>query len=466
MAKSDKLFSKLTGIKAALENSFEIENADFVTKQKTTQRFYPNEVQHLFGEYNELLPELKKLDSDLYGNLEPLEIDRKPIQKDWVHFESMAGLKMAVDRIFKMWDSQSDLTTEKISGREIFISHSSGDKFIVNSFIDDILIGVLGIKMTNIFCTSTDGAKITSGEDWRSEIRSNLISSKVTFLIISPNYKESEVCQNEMGAAWVLSSRVLPLIIEPINFKTVGIIQEPKQIEKLFDESSLDRIKDIIQEEFEIPPNEIKSDRWTAKKKEFLIKCKKHLKENPFDKAFDKSEFQELQKENKALEATVESLIEEKQENLQLIEALQQAKDKDEVREIMKDQMDLTDYEEFTKLTKEVRKELNKYESIIVGIIFKNYTGKDVQINWQGNRSELDDGLSRGYYDEEFDINWDNPKMKRVDDKLDELSRFISRTDLTEDFFETYEGEFDDVPFELNNMDFWESVIGSDISFK
>lgn len=113
MVKSDKLFSKLTGIKAALENSFELENADFLTKQKTTQRFYPNEVQHLFGEYNELLPELKKLDSDLYGNLEPLEIDRKPIKKDWVHFESMAGLKMAVERIFKMWHSQSDLTNEK-----------------------------------------------------------------------------------------------------------------------------------------------------------------------------------------------------------------------------------------------------------------------------------------------------------------------------------------------------------------
>lgn len=269
-----------------------------------------------------------------------------------------------------------------------------------------------------------------------------------------------------MGAAWVLSSRVLPLIIEPVNFKTVGVIQEPKQIEKLLDESSLDRIKDIIQEEFEIPPNEIRSDRWTAKKKEFIIKCKKHLKKNPFDKAFDKSEFQELQKENKDLEATVESLIEEKQENIRLIEALKVAKDKDEVRGIIKSQMNLTDYEEFIELTKEVREELNKYESIVVGIIFKNYTGKDVQINWQGNRSTLDDGLSRGYYDEEFEINWDNPKMKRVGDKLDELSRFFSRTNLTEDFFQTYEEEFDDVSFELNNMDFWESVIGSDISFK
>lgn len=336
MVKSDKLFSKLAGIKAALDNSFEIENADYITKQKTTQRFYPNEAQHLFKEYNELIPELKKLDSDLYGNLEPLELDHKPVKKDWVHFESMAGLKMAIDRVFKIRDSQSDLSTEMISGREIFISHSSGDKFIVNSFIDDILIGALGIKITNIFCTSTDGAKITSGEDWRNEIRSNLISSKVTFLMITPNYKESEVCQNEMGAAWVLSSRVLPLIIEPINFNTVGIIQEPKQIEKLLDEKSLDRIKDIIQEKFEIPPNEIKSDRWTAKKTEFLIKCRKHLKDNPFDKAFDKSEFQDLQKEKQNLEATVESLIVEKQEQIELIDSLKKAKDREEVKEIMK----------------------------------------------------------------------------------------------------------------------------------
>uniref|UniRef100_A0A7V3J9B0 TIR domain-containing protein n=1 Tax=candidate division CPR3 bacterium TaxID=2268181 RepID=A0A7V3J9B0_UNCC3 len=166
---------------------------------------------------------------------------------------------------------------------KIFISHSKKDKPIVNFFVDDILIGGLGIKIVDIFCTSIDGSKIKSGEDWRNDIKDALQESKVTFLIITPNYKSSEICQNEMGAAWVLSCKVIPLIVEPITYTSCGILQEPKQIEKLTDEGSLDRIKDILQEELGIPPEELKSDRWSAKKHDFLSKIKKHLENNPFE---------------------------------------------------------------------------------------------------------------------------------------------------------------------------------------
>ena len=80
----------------------------------------------------------------------------------------------------------------------------------------------------------------------------------------------------------MVSEKVIPLIIEPIDYDTVGILQELKQCERLSDEKSLDRLKDIIQEKLEIHPSEIKSDKWTAKKKEFLLKLQMFLRENPF----------------------------------------------------------------------------------------------------------------------------------------------------------------------------------------
>jgi hypothetical protein len=86
----------------------------------------------------------------------------------------------------------------------IFLSHASKDKEIIQGFMDEILIGALSIKLGDIFCTTTDGTKIKSGEDWRNEIRAHLVEAKITFLFITPNYKESEICLNEMGAAWVL----------------------------------------------------------------------------------------------------------------------------------------------------------------------------------------------------------------------------------------------------------------------
>src|SRR3569833_605782 len=128
-------------------------------------------------------------------------------------------------------------------GRSVFISHASKDKALVQDFLDFILHGALSVDITDIFCTTTECTKIESGEDWRGSIRENLISAKLNFLIITPNYKESEVCLNEMGASWVLSNKVVPLIVDPINYKTVGIIQEPKQVERLLEESSLDRIR-------------------------------------------------------------------------------------------------------------------------------------------------------------------------------------------------------------------------------
>ena len=170
--------------------------------------------------------------------------------------------------------------------KKIFISHASADQPIIKSLIDDLLHGALSVKISDIFCTTADGTKIESGKDWRNSIQEALRNSKVTLLIITPNYKESEICMCEMGAAWVTSSKVLPFIVEPITYDSVGVIQQPKQIEKILEEKSLDRLRDVIQETLEIDPKEIKSDRWTAKKTEFLQKVKMHLKTNPFPKLF------------------------------------------------------------------------------------------------------------------------------------------------------------------------------------
>lgn len=221
-------------------------------------------------------------------------------------------------------------------GKSIFISHASKDNEIVDAFIDIILQGALSVPIDKIFCVSTDGTKIESGADWRDSINKSLLSAKINFLIITPNYKESEVCLNEMGAAWVTSATVLPLIVEPINYKTVGVIQEPNQIEKLLDEKSLDRIKDKVQEKLEISPALVKSDRWTVKKKEFLIRVKKYLEFHPFQVPMDREVFDRILQEKFDLEITITSLIHEKSKLEDLIRKLKAAKNQIEVSEIIK----------------------------------------------------------------------------------------------------------------------------------
>jgi hypothetical protein len=352
----------------------------------------------------------------------------------------------------------------KETGKTVFISHASKDKEIVDAFIDLLLHGALSIPIDKIFCVSTDGTKIESGADWRDSINESLLSAKVNFLIITPNYKESEVCLNEMGAAWVTSATVLPLIVEPINYKTVGVIQEPSQIEKLLDEKSLDRIKDIVQEKLEISNALVKSDRWTVKKKEFLIRVKKHIESNPFQIPMDREVFDKLLEEKSDLENTVDSLIQEKSELEDLIKKLKSAKGKEEVSEIIKNRKPSSQFQEFIELCQIVKKRLDRNSSIINGIIFKSYTGKDITIKWEGNKEEIDEAYANDFIDDELNVSWEETtEMKRTGNAIDNVRNFLGK-DLGEDFYELYEENFE-APMSIDNKMFWEELFEAYISF-
>ena len=349
--------------------------------------------------------------------------------------------------------------------KKIFISHATKDKEIADAFVDLILHNGLSVPINEIFCVSTDGTKIKSGDDWRNSIKENVLGAKVNFLLISPNYKESEVCMNEMGAAWMTDAIVLPLIIDPINYKTVGVIHEPKQIEKLLDEKSLDRIRDIIQKELTIPPDLIKSDRWTAKKTEFLIRTKRHIEKNPFEVPMDRKAFKELIEDKTSLEKTIEGLIGEKMELESLVEDLKKAKDKSEVSEVIKKHKPSTEFQEFQELCNVVKKLLRKHPSIINGIIFKSYTGKEIQIGTDISRDELDEALANDYIDEELDVKWESTQeMRDIEKALNKVRKMV-KSERKSDFYEAYEEAYN-APLEIGNKKFWEEVFETQISFK
>lgn len=123
----------------------------------------------------------------------------------------------------------------------IFISHSSNNSDIVESFVSLILIEGLGIEKKQIFCTSIQEAGIKSGEDFKIRIKKELEKSKYVIQIISEEYRNSEVCLNEMGAAWALNKKVIPFILPPVSFDNVGFIHMSTQLIRLNEEKDLDK---------------------------------------------------------------------------------------------------------------------------------------------------------------------------------------------------------------------------------
>ena len=135
-------------------------------------------------------------------------------------------------------DINSTVSPNEISP-SIFISHSSKDLEIVKFFCDKILFLSLHINPENIFCTTIEAFSIKTGDDFRKVIREKLIKASIVIQIITKNYKESEVCLNEMGAAWVLNNKVIPFIVNPIGYNSVGFIHGSHQILKLEEQKDI-----------------------------------------------------------------------------------------------------------------------------------------------------------------------------------------------------------------------------------
>ena len=132
--------------------------------------------------------------------------------------------------------------------RKIFISHSSNDEQIIKQFTKDILIAGCGLRQNGIFCT-LDHSSIHTGEDFRNEIVNGMKESDFILLMISNNYKESEVCLNEMGAAWALTGKtVLPFVLPDCAFEDMGFLYKVKQGASITDKTKLDELyKDICE---------------------------------------------------------------------------------------------------------------------------------------------------------------------------------------------------------------------------
>ena len=59
---------------------------------------------------------------------------------------------------------------------------------------------------------------VGTGEDIRKFIKENISTCDFVFFMISENYKKSEICLNEMGAAWATDRTVIPLVFPNLSF--------------------------------------------------------------------------------------------------------------------------------------------------------------------------------------------------------------------------------------------------------
>ncbi|HRE96937.1 MAG TPA: toll/interleukin-1 receptor domain-containing protein, partial [Flavobacteriales bacterium] len=128
-----------------------------------------------------------------------------------------------------------------MENNKIFISHSSKDIKIVEAFVKHILRLGLDISANRIFCTSMEGHGVKSGEYIPDRLKAEINKSCIAFLLISKNYKKSEVCLNEVGAAWVSleKTNVIPILLPDVDFKELGFLDLNRLGLKIFEKRDL-----------------------------------------------------------------------------------------------------------------------------------------------------------------------------------------------------------------------------------
>ena len=205
--------------------------------------------------YESLLNSLRETIKDKYPLIERQlsevmdKYDSNPYRYQGI-IESIVEVIISLELQTKISDGKvKDATHES---RKFFISHSSEDRTIVNGFVKEILKIGCGFKDCDIFCT-LDPTVIRTGDDFRLKIVENLRECDYILLFISDNYIKSEICQNEMGAAWALGNkRVLPFVLPNIKFKDMGFLSEVKQGASIADKRKLDEFYSEICEYYGI----------------------------------------------------------------------------------------------------------------------------------------------------------------------------------------------------------------------
>lgn len=150
------------------------------------------------------------------------------------------------------------------TSRKIFVSHASADATIVNAYVKEILLVGCGFKAKDIFCT-LDHTSIRTGDDFRNEIIANMKSCDFIICMVSENYRASEVCQNEMGAAWALDGkRILPFKFPNLSFNEIGFLSVIKQCADITDKSKLDELYKELCEYYDIEQDWMNYNKATA----------------------------------------------------------------------------------------------------------------------------------------------------------------------------------------------------------
>ena len=156
----------------------------------------------------------------------------------------------------------------------VFVSHAEKDKKLADMVVD-VLTACGLFAPDEIFCTSLEGLGVPSGKDFLEVIKKELQEPDLVISLISVNFLNSHFCLCELGASWVLSHELLPILVPPLSFSDLSSVIKTKQAIRLNESSDLNNMVDQITKA--LNKEEVNNSRWEVKRDDFIGKFNKDL---------------------------------------------------------------------------------------------------------------------------------------------------------------------------------------------
>ena len=339
----------------------------------------------------------------------------------------------------------------------VFISHAIKDKKLVDKFFDLLQTGA-GLNAKDTFCSSLEGMGIPKGEDFLAHIKAQIENPELVILILSPNYMDSVFCVCEMGASWAMSHNILPVVVPPLDFASIGPLVKGIQGTRIEDKIDLTEFKDKMVEVLNL--DEPNNARWEAKRDEFLTVAKRITKKLDKPATINRVELEALQLK---YDAQLEGIGEKDEAIARLEEELETVKSLKDKEEIIEHELSHSDdWTKFDALCGEIASHVEHLPSAVIESAFQQNVGGNASPEQQ-QVADLNAAVQRGLLEEEdFSLVSDAPKISRLTDSLDNLSTFLSKVEyaLEENGFWEQFAEKHDYHPRFTNRNLWEDFLG------
>ncbi len=209
---------------------------------------------------------------ELSKGVNPLDLNHRkkyftfPIKKDLEVLEKLHSTANYIDSEILLQTNKEDSMSSQLKDTnivdKIFISHASKDKNLVEKVIE--LVEAVGVKSSQIFCSSFEGYGIELGEDFLKRIKEEIDANSLVIFILSENYYASVISICEMGATWIKTSQHIPILIPPFDYSDVKGVIPLTQGMKINEVEKYNSLKNKLQKLFNL--ESIDSSIWERKR--------------------------------------------------------------------------------------------------------------------------------------------------------------------------------------------------------